>query len=311
MSYPIEEQRSKYPHIELTSSLPYEPVVCKHTVRRRNCESPDVVKWREKLGYPTFDVTEETLANTTQKMVTHLQAETREYMRDSLQARALPLRPYRIDDVLFSDTFFSGICSIRGYTMFQMFAYKKSQMDVIKLMKREKEAVAMYEDTIIEFGAPTKTVTDNARVMTGKAWRTLNRKYSIQTGYTVPYQQQQNYAESRGGNFKFAVCKMMHMTPHAPVEYWCHAADFLDKVRRVLSKPKLNGISPLQQVYGSTVDISRFRFPWFSPVWYYDPNGTADFPNDRMKPGFFLDIPDITSQNCGQYPSRWGPFHRS
>ena len=37
-------------------------------------------------------------------------------------------------------------------------------MDVIKLMKREKEAVAMYEDTIIEFGAPTKTATDNARV---------------------------------------------------------------------------------------------------------------------------------------------------
>ena len=103
-------------------------------MRRRSRESPDVAKWRENLGYPTFDVTEETLANTTQ-MVTHLQAETREYMRDSLQARALPLRPYRIDDVLFSDTFFSGICSICGYTMFQMFAYKKSQMDVIKLMK--------------------------------------------------------------------------------------------------------------------------------------------------------------------------------
>ena len=87
---------------------------------------------------------------------------------------------------------------------------------------------------------------------------------------------------------------MMHMTPHSPVEYWCHAADFLDKVRRVLSQPKLNGISPLQQVYGSTVDISRFGFPWFSPVWYYDPTGTADFPNDGMKPGFFLDIADNT-----------------
>ena len=82
--------------------------------------------------------------------------------------------------------------------MFQMLAYKKSHMDVIKkLMKREKEAVAMYEDTIIEFGAPTKTVTYNAHVITGKAWRTLNQKYTIKTGFTVPYQQQQNYAESR------------------------------------------------------------------------------------------------------------------
>ena len=77
----------------------------------------------------------------------------------------------------------------------------------------------------------------------------------------------------------------MHMTPHASVLYWCYAADFLDKGESCLSKPKLNGISPLQQqVYGSTVDISRFRFPWFSPVWFYDPTGTADFPNDRMKP---------------------------
>ena len=293
VSYPTEEHLRKYPHIELTSSRIYEPIVRKNTVRRRSRESPDVAKWRENLGYPTFTTTEDTLANTSQ-MVTTLQSETREYMRDSLQARAYPLRPHRINDTLFSDTFYSGIVSIRGYKCFQMFAYKKSQMDVVQLMKREKEAIEKYEDTIIEYGAPTKTVTDNAQVMTGKGWRTVNRKYCIQTGKTVPYQQQQNYAESRGGNFKFAVCKLMHMTPHSPVEYWCFAASFLDKVRRVLSKPKLNGASAMQQVYGCTVDISRFRFPWFSPVWYFDPTGSADFPNDRMKAGFFLDIADNT-----------------
>ena len=36
------------------------------------------------------------------------------------------------------------------------------------------------------------------------------------------------------------------------------------------------------------MDISIFRFPWFSPVWYYAPN--LDFPTDRMQPGFFLGI---------------------
>ena len=231
---------------------------------------------------------EDTLANTSQ-MITTLQAETREYMRDSLRARAYPLRPLCINNTLFSDTFYSGIISICGYKCFQMFAYKKSQMNVIQLMKREKEAVEKYEDTIIKFSAPTKTVTNNAHVMTGKVWRTVNHKYCIQTGFTVPYQQQQNYAESRGGNFKFAVCKLvMHMIPHSPIEYWCFAASFLDKVRRVLSKPKLNGASPMQQVYGSTVDISKYRFPWFLPVWYFDPTGSADFPNDRMKAGFFF-----------------------
>ena len=230
------------------------------------------------------------MANSSQ-MITTLQAETIEY---SLQAWAHPLRPLCINETLFSDMFYSGIVSIRGYKCFQMFAYKKSQMDVVQLMKREKEAVEKYEDTIIKFSAPTKTVTDNARVMTSNAWRTVNHKYSIQTGFTVPYQQQQNYAESRGGNFKFAVCKLMHMTPHSPIKYWCFAASFLDKVRRVLSKPKLNGASPMQQVYGSTVDISKYRFPWFLPVWYFDPTGSADFPNDRMKAGFFLDKAENT-----------------
>ena len=167
-------------------------------------------------------------------------------------------------------------------------------MDVIQLMKREREAVEKYEDTIIEHGAPSKTVTDNARVMTGKAWKSVNRKYCIRSGYTVPYQQQQNYAENRGGNFKFAVCKLMLMTPHAPREYWCYAASFLDKVRRILSKPSLNGKSATEMVHGYTVDISKFRFPWFSPVWYFDPTGSSAFPNDRMKPGFFMDVADNT-----------------
>ena len=88
VSYPTEEQLAKYPHIELSFSLPYKPVVHKHAMRRQSRESPDVAKWRKNLGYPTFDVTEETLANTTQ-IVTHLQAETWEYMRKSLQAHTI------------------------------------------------------------------------------------------------------------------------------------------------------------------------------------------------------------------------------
>ena len=296
LSKPTEEHIRKYPQVELTSSQPYEPVSRHNTVRRRSQVEPDIAKWRENLGFPTFTTTKDTLENSTQ-MISTLQAETREYMRDSIQARAQALRPHRIDDTLFSDTFYSGVVSIRGYKCFQMFAYKKSQMDVIQLMKREKEAVEKYEDTIIEHGAPTMTVTDNARVMTGRAWKTVNRKYCIRTGYTVPYQQQQNYAENRGGNFKFAVCKLMHLTPHAPREYWCYAASFLDKVRRILSKPGLNGKSATERVHGYTVDISRFRFPWFSPVWYFDPTGSADFPHDRMKPGFFLDVAENTGDS--------------
>ena len=291
ISKPTESDLKKYPHVSLTSSRPYDPVRKKTRRRHNHRQTPDVAKWRACLGYPTLSTTEETLANTTQ-MITTLQAESREYMRSHTAARAHALRPHRIDDTLFSDTFFSGIVSIRGFKMFQMFAYKKSEMDVIQLMKRESQASEKYEDTIIDFGAPNKTVTDNARALIGTKWKSINRKYCIQTGYTSPYMQQQNYAEGRGGNFKFALCKLLHMTPHAPPEYWCYAAEFLDQARRLLSKPGLNGQSPLERVTGSTTDISVFRFPWFSPVWYYDP--TASFPQDRMSPGFFLNVASNT-----------------
>ena len=37
--------------------------------------------------------------------------------------------------------------------------------ECIKLMKREAEPPAVYEDTIHEVGAPDKMVTDNAKVL--------------------------------------------------------------------------------------------------------------------------------------------------
>ena len=43
---------------------------------------------------------------------------------------------------------------------------------------------------------------------------------------------------------------------------------------------------------GQTPDISIFRFPWFSAVWYYDPQ--VSFPVDRMRPGFFLKLAENT-----------------
>ena len=122
--------------------------------------------WRARLGYPTFEVTKATLDHTT-NFVQTLQAETREYMKDHFKTRVWALRPRRINDVCYSDTFFSSICSIRGYKCFQLFAFKHSKYDKISLMRREASAPEAYEDLIRSIGAPNKTITDNARVLTG------------------------------------------------------------------------------------------------------------------------------------------------
>ena len=99
-------------------------------------------------------------------MIQTLQAETREYMRDHYKTRVWALRPRRINDICYSDTFFSAIASVRGYRCFQLFAFKRSNYDVLCLMKREADAPSAYEDMIRNIGAPNKTVTDNAKVLT-------------------------------------------------------------------------------------------------------------------------------------------------
>jgi len=149
-------------------------------------------------------VTAATLGNTTQ-MVQTLQAETREYLRDHYKTRVWALRPKRINDICYSDTFFSSTVSIRGYKCFQMFAFKHSKFNVIKLMRREAQAPEAYKDLIREHGAPNRTVTDNAKVLTGHKWTSINRRYCIESGFTVPHHQHQNYSEGEGGNFKFAM----------------------------------------------------------------------------------------------------------
>ena len=135
---PTASDVSKYKVIELTSALPYKlqrrSSRLMPTVRRASVED-----WRKRLSYPTFEVTKATLKNTTQHIKT-LQAETWEYMRDHYKTRAWALRPCRINDVCYSDTFFSTICSVRGYKCFQLFAFKRSKFDVVKLMRREAMA---------------------------------------------------------------------------------------------------------------------------------------------------------------------------
>ena len=62
-----------------------------------------------------------------------------------------------------------------------------------------------------------------------------------------------------------------------------------------LSKETLKGRCAQEKLLGNTPDISKFRFAWFQPVWYYCP--TLSFPQDKMKLGFFLKCADNTGDS--------------
>ena len=294
ISKPTTDQLNSLPKFILTNTLPYTPqnMVVARNLKLKNLDL--INKWRAQLGYPTYSTTSATLNNTTQ-LVQTLQSETREYMRDYYKTRVWALKPNRLNDVLYSDTFFSSIASIRSYKCFQLFAFKRAKFTTIKLMRRESQAPEAYEDVIRHVGAPNRTVTDNAKVCKSVKWVTINRRFCIETGLTVPHHQHQNYAEREGGVFKFRILKLFHNTPHAPIQYWCYAAEFLDQVGTYLSSTALQGRTPREKLLGHTPDISIFRFSWFQPVWYYSP--TLSFPKDKMEPGFFLKLADNTGDS--------------
>ena len=144
---PTEEELHSLPHVVLTSEEPYEPRTRLYTRRvysgtfgpvkfRRKHSEPSIEQWQAILGYCSKDVVKETLKNTTRHIKT-LDMETREYMRDYAKSRTNPLRPYRINDILFTDTFFSTIRSIRGNTCFQVFALKRTMYSFATHMKAE------------------------------------------------------------------------------------------------------------------------------------------------------------------------------
>ena len=74
-----------------------------------------------------------------------------------------------------------------------------------------------------------------------------------------------------GENLKFSVTKLLYNTPHEPYVFWCFAAYFLDKLREYLSK-KLVGKCGYELIKGDNGDMRILMFPWFVPIWYYNPS---------------------------------------
>ena len=116
---------SNLPHIELTSPEPFTPTG-RSAIRRVPCKRspPDLPEWQARLGFPPMSVVKHTLENST-CLAENLDCETREYMRDHFQTRLHQLRPKRLDDVLYVDTFFSSITSVRGLKCSMFLALKR------------------------------------------------------------------------------------------------------------------------------------------------------------------------------------------
>jgi len=286
------EEYDSLPHVILTPSDNSQTPEFQMFTRRLPADRTDAVPaWRQLLGFCPSHVVVKTLAATTQ-LVPTVEAETREIMRDHFQTRLPELKMRRISDRCFTDTFFSSLKSIRGYTCFQLYAFETSGLDVPFLMRRRSQSPSTLEDLLREVGAPFEMKSDNAPEFKGKRWLSILRRAVVASSYTEPMHPNQNLAERRGGSLKAALVHLLHSTG-APLAYWCFALEYVSYVRQHLAKRSLGWRSPYERHWGDTPDISVFRFPFWSPIWYYSPSN--QFPQSKMLPGRFIGI----AQNVG------------
>ena len=74
----------------------------------------------------------------------------------------------------------------------------------------------------------------------------------------------------------------------APLNFWCYALEYIALLQSVIAHQNLNWDTPHTLHFGDTLDISVFRFVFWSPVWYYAPSNS--FPCSKMLPGQFIGI---------------------
>ncbi|KAI2513606.1 hypothetical protein MHU86_746 [Fragilaria crotonensis] len=135
-----DDELNRLPKVTLTDgSVPYEPHARLNSRRRHT--QPDLLDWKRRLGFIPDHVVSRTLNATTQ-LVSSVESETREIMRDHFSTRLPQLKVRRVNDVCYVDTFFSCLPSIRGFTCWNLFCFKRSGLDAVYLMRRRSQSPA-------------------------------------------------------------------------------------------------------------------------------------------------------------------------
>ena len=101
-----------------------------------------------------------TIANTTQ-LIPLVECETRAILRDHILERLAALRPRRLRETWYTDTFFVSVRSSQGHTCFQLFVAENHKFLSAYPMKREANGPASYSDFVRFIGAPETLKRDN------------------------------------------------------------------------------------------------------------------------------------------------------
>jgi hypothetical protein len=161
-------------------------------------------------------------------------------------------------------------------------------------MKSPAQFPGVLTDEIITRGAPTKLISDSARVKTSKEVHSILRTYGISSWQSEPHQQHQNPAEQRYQTVK-QLCNTILDQTGAPAYCWLLCLMYVCFVLNNAFSEVIQS-TPLCQAYGTDNNISPMLDFLFYELVYYLVDETT-FPSESKE----LRRRWVGSENVGHF----------
>lgn len=198
-----------------------------------------------------------------------------------------------------SDTLFSNVHSVRGYTCAQVFIDGHGFVRVYPLSSKGGAHHALMR-FIHQVGVPKYLLTGRAQEEMRGEWGQIVKKYRVRKRTTESHSPWQNRAEAKIRELKKLTRRALRSN-NTPSEFWCYAIEWAARIRSYTAHDSINlgSRTPEEHITGTTPDISEYiHFTWSQWIWYKEP---TPFPGTDVHLGKWMGV----AQDVGQAMTYW------
>ena len=289
---PTEEEMELYHIYELNSPLP--PAKRRRLPKQQlhdKFKSIPMVELQKRFSYLPPERIRKTLENTTQYYL-DIAAENQSNPKKHFKKRFKAIPDRRQNEMVATDYVYSAKRSCQGHKGAQFFTTTTSKRWAFYPLHKESQNSQALQDYICEYGPPITLISDNAKSETGAVWTQILRNFMIQTRTSEPHHPHQNPAESEWGRMSNMMKNVLRQST-APPELWHWVGIHCAQVNNHTSRRSLKNKTPMEVSTGNTPDISKFRFYFYEPIWYYVPSNKNPKP-DMLKARYLA-----IAESCG------------
>jgi len=189
-----------------------------------------------------------------------------------LKPSAYQLKHRRLNTVMYTDTMFSKVKSLRQNTCAQIFT-TDFQWTKAYPIRTKADAHLSLDSLFSRVGIPKRIIPDNAPELVQGDFKRKLLRASVDIKPVEAYSPNQNLAETCIRELKRAYRKLMKST-NCPAVLWDFAFEYVAEIRSHTAHPlhALQGDVPQTILLGDTADISHLcEFGFYDFVWYITP----------------------------------------